>query len=380
MDMQTVPAWAAETAAAIETKLGLVAHRSRGILPYTTENGRFDDMRGKNPCWWTNGFWGGILWQMYAYSGKPLYRELAIENELALDGNLMDPYGMDHDSGFKWMPTAVAHFRLEGDGDSLRRGLLAAENLAGRFNPAGNYIRAWNDGNDGSTAGWAIIDCMMNLPLLYWAYAQTRDPRFCHIATAHADTVRERFIRADGTAIHIGVFDPRSGEFLHSLPGQGYGEGSAWTRGQAWALYGFTLSWLHTRKREYLDTARRVADAFLARMRPGRGIPVDFCQPETCAREDSSAAAIAACGLLELSWALPAVQADGSVYREAALRLLDYLRENCLNLDGDVDFLLANGADSYHSDRAQMTLIYGDYFFVEAVWKLIGRDIGIWMG
>ncbi|MCD7822673.1 MAG: glycoside hydrolase family 88 protein [Oscillospiraceae bacterium] len=353
-------------------KIQKVSQRSRGIIPYTTIDGRFDDTSKSSICWWTNGFFGGMMWQLYHYTGDEIYRELAIDIEEKLDLNLMIPSGMDHDSGFKWLPTAVIHYKLDGNGKSLDRGLLAAENLAGRFNPQGSFIRAWNDSGDGSRAGTAIIDCMMNLPLLYWASEVTRDPRFSQIATRHADMAMKYFIRDNGSAIHIGIFDPDSGEFIRSDGGQGYGEGSSWTRGQAWALYGFVLSALYTGQEKYLETAKKVADNFILQMTKweGMGVPIDFDQPEDCVREDSSAAAIAACGLLELG------KIDEK-YREAALGLLEFLCENRLSLDESEDHLLSNCADSFWSNRSQMTLIYADYFLIEALLKLEGKDLPI---
>ncbi len=365
-------AWAEKTIDAIEKKLYKVAGRSRGIIPYTTDDGRFDDTSKSSICWWTNGFFGGMMWQMYHHTGKELYRELAIDIEEKLDENLMLPWGMDHDSGFKWLPTAAAHCKIDWNEKSFNRGILAAENLAGRFNPQGNFIRAWNDSGDGSRAGTAIIDCMMNLPLLYWASDVTHDPRFSQVATRHADMAMKYFIRENGSAIHIGIFDPNTGEFLRSDGGQGYGVGSSWTRGQAWALYGFTLSALHTGEKKYSDTARKVADNFILQMseRDKMGIPIDFDQPRDCKREDSSAAAIAACGLIELG------RLDEK-YLEAALSLLEFLVENRLSLDEDKDYLLSNCADSFWSNHEQMTLIYADYFLVEALLKLTGKDLPV---
>lgn len=361
-----------ENLKSIEEKLRRVAERSRGIIPYSTVDGRFDDTSKGGICWWTNGFFGGMMWQMYHFTGEKLYRELAEEIEEKLDENFMIPSGMDHDSGFKWLPTAVAHYKTDGNGRSFDRGLIAAENLAGRFNPNGSFIRAWNDSGDGSRAGTAIIDCMMNLPLLYWATEVTNDPRFSQIATRHADMAMEHFIRENGSAIHIGIFNPETGEFLRSDGGQGYATGSSWTRGQAWALYGFTLSALYTGEKKYLETAKRVADNFIFRMgeRTGMGIPVDFDQPDDCMREDSSAAAIAACGLLELG-------RYDEKYHDAAIELLEFLTENRLSLDEDNDYLLWNCADSFWSNRSQMTLIYADYFLIEALLKLVGKDFPV---
>lgn len=376
MEQTNVPGWVFDAAQAIKDKMPAVVERSRHKIPYTTVDGMFDDWTEKNICWWTNGFWGGMLWQLYKATGLEIYKEAAIENEEKLDANLMNPFGMDHDSGFKWLPTAVAHYKLDGSQESFRRGLLAANDMAGRFNPIGRFIRAWNDGGDGVNAGIVIIDCMMNLPLLYWASEVTKDPRFSHIAKLHADTIQKNFIRENGSSIHIGSFDPVTGEFLESIGGQGYGRGTSWTRGQSWALYGFTLSYLHTKKESYLRTAERVADYFIASLPESYLVPVDFCQPEDCTWEDSTAAAIAACGLLELCKVCDETSKER--YYAAALRLLETLWKQRVCIDKNQDNLLEKCTAAYHDRDHEFSIIYGDYYFIEAVFKLTGEGIFVW--
>lgn len=293
--------WAAAVADKIKRKYPEIVKRNRGKVPYTAIDGRFDDQAVQNISWWTNGFYGGMLWQLYQADGRTEYREAAEALEDQLDAVLMDYNGMDHDSGFRFLLTAVADFRLTGKEKAKNRGLLAAANLAGRFNPRGNFIRAWNDNGEGKNAGWAIIDCMMNLPLLYWATEVTNDPRFRHIAVLHADTMLQNFIREDGSVRHIVEFDAESGKFVQDFGGQGYQKGSSWTRGQTWALYGFTLSYLHTGDSRYLEAARKISAYFIAHIPKNGLIPIDFCQPDDCKWEDSTAGAIAASGLLLLS-------------------------------------------------------------------------------
>lgn len=368
--------WAQESVAKIKTKMPVVVERSKDKVPYRTVNGIFDDLTKKDINWWTNGFYGGILWQLYHATKLNLYKETAIKLEKKLDQNLMNPFAMDHDSGFKWLPTSIANYRLTKNKESYRRGLLAADNLAGRYNPAGEFIRAWNDWGDKTNAGIAIIDCMMNLPLLYWASEQTKDPRYYHIARKHADTVQKYFIREDGSAIHIGEFNPLTGEFLQSLGGQGYGKGSAWTRGQAWALYGFVLSYLHTQKEDYLKTAEKIAGYILSKIPQSNLIPIDFCQPKECTLEDSTAAAIFACGFLELSKVSNEVNKE--TYRKAALDILRTLCETRCNFSNDTDNLLEKCSAAYHDKEHEFTIIYGDYFFIEALFKLTGEELFIW--
>lgn len=371
--------WAQETLERTAHKLEKVAQRSAEKIPYTTVDGVHDDKSGdKEIGWWTNGFWGGIMWQMYTLTGKEIYRNIAEQNEKKLDADLMDYEKLDHDNGFKWLPTAVADYRVTGNRSSKNRGLLAAGNLAGRYNCAGKFIRAWNDWPNSKVdrRGWAIIDCMMNLPLLYWASEETGDPRFSKIAANHADTAMKAFIRGDGSANHIVEFDPASGEMIKSYGGQGYGEGSSWTRGQSWGLYGFMLSYLHTQNNAYLETAERIANYFIANIPDSGLIPVDFRQPEDVKLEDSTAAAIASCGLIEL-----ARQKDGrqqKIYLNAALKMLQALTKNSFNWNEEEDNLLTKCTAAYHDEKHEFSIIYGDYFFLEALMKLTDKELFIW--
>lgn len=369
--------WLQEVSEKIKKKMLSVVDRNVDKVPYKTVNGIFDDWTDKNICWWTNGFWGGILWQMYNATGIALYREEAEKLEKKQDKNLLSYQDMDHDSGFRWLPTAVANYRLTGNEDSKNRGMLAADNLAGRFNPVGKFLRAWNFGNPpNEKAGWAIIDCMMNLPLLYWAYEESGDPRYIHIATLHGDTAMQYFVREDGSVKHIIEFDPVTGEYLRSRGGQGYRHGSSWTRGQSWAIYGFVLSYIHTKKEQYLNCAKKVAQYFIANTPANYLIPVDFRQPEEPHWEDSTAAAIAACGMIEL--AKYSKDVDKKMYYEAAIHMLKALDDMRCNWSADVDNILEKCTVSYHDEEHEVSIIYGDYYFIEAIWKLTNQELFIW--
>ncbi len=370
--------WAQETLERVSHKLEKVSERSKDKIPYTTVNGIHDDWSGGDKIgWWTNGFWGGMMWQMYALTGKEFYKEIAENNEKKLDADLMDYDKLDHDNGFKWLPTAVANYRMTGNKASRNRGLLAASNLAGRYNSAGRFIRAWNNWDqENDRTGWAIIDCMMNLPLLYWASEELKDPRFTQIATSHADTARDCFVRGDGSVNHIVSFDPINGGMIESFGGQGYGVGSSWTRGQSWGLYGFTLSYLHTKDASYLETAQRIANYFMANIPQSGLIPVDFRQPVDVTWEDSTAAAIAACGLIELAKLTEGRQSG--LYLNAALKMLTALTEKSFNWNEDEDNLLTKCTAAYHDKKHEFSIIYGDYYFLEALMKLVGRELFIW--
>lgn len=367
--------WAKIIGEKIKEKEYEVANRNKGRIPYTTVDGKFDDQNKTNVCWWTNGFWGGMMWQLYNATGDVIYKEAAEENEEQLDKALMISQGLDHDNGFKWLPTSVANYRMTGNIESKNRGILAANNLAGRYNLAGSFIRAWNDNGDGVTIGWAIIDCMMNLPLLYWATEETKDPRFAQIGKSHGDTVIKNFIREDGSVKHIVEFNPETGEYIKSYGGQGYKHGSSWTRGQAWAIYGFVLSYIHTKDEKYLEAAKKIAKYFIKNIPDSGLIPVDFIQPKDCTYEDSTASAIAACGFLELG---KYVEEDKKLYLDAGEKLLKVLSEKRCNWDKDTDNLLEKCTAAFNDKEHEFSIIYGDYYFIEGIMKLTGEELFIW--
>lgn len=374
--------WIDESLIAFEKKYEWVVKKNHGRICYTTdESGSFDDRSGDSQIgWWTNGFWTGILWQLYHATENDLYRKEAEELEGKFDRIFLNSQMLDHDNGFRWLPSAVAHYKIEKNEESYNRGILAADNLAGRFCPTGEFIRAWNQwpgAEDEKHIGWAIIDCMMNLPLLYWASDVTEDPRYRDIAVKHADTAKRNFVRPDGSVVHICCFNPATGELERTLGGQGYAEGSSWTRGQAWGLYGFVLSYIHTGNEEYLNTAKRIANYFISNIPENGLIPVDFRQPSDVSYEDSSAAAIASCGLIELSEKC-SNERDAEIYLNAALRMLKALHEKRCDYSEKRDNIVTKSTEAYHREPRETAIIYADYYYLEALLKLKGKALFIW--
>ncbi|MEF9959135.1 MAG: glycoside hydrolase family 88 protein [Niameybacter sp.] len=367
--------WIDKTWNKIEHKLRQVAPRNQEKLPYTSVDGQFDDQSKNNVSWWTNGFWPGMMWLMYTATGDDLYKDTAIKGEERLDKALQNYDGLHHDVGFMWHITSGVHYRLLGDKQAKVRALYTANTLAGRYNLKGQFIRAWN-GN--GTEGWAIIDCMMNIPLLYWASRETKDERFRFIAESHADTTMENHVRPDGSVKHIIVYDAINGGVLKEKGGQGYGVGSSWSRGQAWALYGFVLSYIHTQKEEYLETAKRIAHYFIANISEDYLPKCDFRSPQEPVIYDSTAGAIAACGLIEIARMVP--EYEKHVYLTPAVRMLKAMEEKFCNWDEAEDSILQMGTEKYHSDGGgrHIPIIYGDYFFVEALYKLKGNEQLFW--
>jgi unsaturated chondroitin disaccharide hydrolase len=374
--MTEQPLWVHEAWQKVNEKVERTSKRIGANFPHASENGQYVLAE---PYWWTAGFWPGLLWQLYRESKNKELKQLAVECEEKLDAVQQDYYRLDHDMGFMWTLTSVAHYKLLGDENSKRRALLAANLLMGRFNVNGNYIRAWNPWTEGEdNSGVAIIDCMMNLPLLYWASEETGDPRFKSVAKRHAEMVLNHFIRSDGAVHHIVTFDPESGERIEALGGQGYSPDSAWSRGNAWAIYGLTLSYHYTGEVKYLESAKRVAHFFISHL-PEDYIPVwDFLLPaDVDSPRDSSAGAIAACGLLLLADKVDGVEAP--IYQRSGERILESLYKNYGDWEGTEEGLVLQGTSHFPEQKyLNNPLIYGDYYFVEGLARLRGYKELFW--
>lgn len=366
--------WAQKILDKLDDKLSTQAARLGDLIPYVPENGKYIDMGEKDIVWWTNGFWAGIMWQMYHATKKEIYKETAESNEVRLDAAFDQYTGLHHDVGFMWLHTAVANYRLTGSERSKARGLHAAHLLAGRYNPRGKFIRSWNR----DRSGWVIIDSMLNVPLLYWAGETLNDPRFRFVAEDHVDTVMNNIVRPDGAVHHIGVFNPNNGELLETPGGQGFESGSSWSRGQAWAIYGFALSYVHTGKKEYLETAKKVAHYFISNIVKTGYIPlVDFRAPENPIKWDTSAGVCAACGLLEIAKHVSPYEKQ--LYIDAAISILKATEKMYADWNNEVDGIIGFATGAYHDElNTEVPIIYSDYYFVEGILRLLESDFLIW--
>ncbi|RAP75645.1 glycoside hydrolase family 88 protein [Paenibacillus montanisoli] len=344
-------------------------------FPHASLNGAYNSCPAHD---WGAGFWPGLLWLGYRETGDELLRMTAEALEVKLSVTLTSYDELHHDVGFMFSLSSVAQYKLTEDPVAKRHGLMAANLLAGRFNIQGDFIRAWPDWNGEDHSGWAIIDCMMNLPLLYWASNELGDPRYKHLAMRHADMALKEFMRPDGSVYHIVCFDPETGERTGALAGQGHAAESAWARGTAWALYGFALSYGYTGEERYLQAAKRTAHYFVSRL-PEDKVPYwDFLLPDqTGMPRDSSAAAIAASGLLEI--ASHCSGADADFYRRAGAEIIRSLDEKYGAWDQSEQGLLLHATGYYEKNAyVDVPIIYGDYFFTEAVLKLKGRTEFFW--
>ena len=342
-----------------------------GIIPYQSAGGKWITSPYDGNSWWTGGFWPGLMWQLWQLTGDEFFQREARRTEAMLTDELRSFRKLNHDVGFMYLLSCGADAKLTGDEQAETDMLHAASLLMGRFNPAG-FIRAWNEPE---RTGYAIIDCMMNLTLLYRASRDTGDPRFRQVAGIHADTTLREFLREDGSVSHIIEFDPETGKRIREHPGQGYALGTQWSRGQAWGLYGFALAYRHLRDPRYLKAAERIAGNFTAHIREDGLTDCDFCQPADEERIDNIAGAIASCGLQEL-----ASLTGEEAWKRQAERLTDGLLDHCADWSGERCGILTCCTASYHDDGAgrHTNILYGDYFLVEALMKLCGKDPELW--
>ena len=378
--------WIDETFAKLDAKMSKLTFRSRNKFPLYSINGVHDSDTRTN--WWTNGFWGGMNWLMYEATGNEDYRVTAERNEDMLDGAFKLFPLLHHDVGFMWHLTAGADYRITGNKSARIRNFLAATTLASRYEVDGEFIQAWN------YPEWdacSIIDTVMNLSLLYWATEELGRDRFKKIAMRHMDMAIVDHIRPNGSTNHIVEHYKDKKGVKKVFGGQGYNETSCWSRGTAWAIYGSVISYYHTKKPEYLEAAKKTIAYFVEQIQKTGYLPLcDFDQPLEPVIYDSSAGMCAVCGMLELSKLLP--EEEGRWYAEEAMKVMKaYDEAGWLNFEDDEDgiVMMATGTYPLESKKndanyseilkgVHRPIIWGDFFFIEAMAKLKGREFFIW--
>lgn len=378
--------WAEDFFNKCESKLSKVTDELDFDYPVTVlEDGSYgyDSCKSPQPFHWMSGFWGGMMWLLYLQTGAKKYKNRAIkcsERMQQIFGNKEHYYCLDsHDLGFVVGMTNIPHYKLLNDEDAKIRAHHAAIMLAGRYNPIGEYIVAWSRPNasvQGNTNGVAIIDCLLNLPLLYWASEETGDARFKAIAKKHVDMAVRDFIKPDGSVYHIVNKDSRTGEVVGHPKGQGYADGSSWSRGQSWGVYGFLMSYIHIGDETLLEASKKVANYVIDNFGERKLAPVDYMQPDEPAYIDASANAITACGMIELAKYCDG--AESKKYLDFAFRLLEAVYEDC-DFGNKNQALVQSAAQMYADAHLCRPFIYADYFLLEALIKIIGKtDYFMW--
>lgn len=319
---------------------------------------------------WTASFWPGQLWLAYEITGNKRYLDAARSCLASFDRRIRQNIEVDHhDIGFLYTLSTVPAWKLAKDSTARDTSIYAADRLLARYKPAGQFLQAWGD-MDNPNEYRLIIDCLMNLSLLYWADRETGDSRYSDIATKHLCTTLKCIIRPDDTTYHTYYFDPVTGAPMRGVTAQGLSDGSCWARGQAWGIYGFALACRNAGMQAALAAHTRLAEYFF------RHLPADYVcywdlvftagdQPR-----DSSAAAIAVCGLLEGLVHLPA-GARRERHEAAAHAILRNLIQNYAAAP-DEDGLILHGVYSIpHKQGVDECCNWGDYFYLEALVRLL---------
>ncbi len=310
-----------------------------------------------------------MMWLGYTLTGQARYRDAACAQARDFGRRLAADVDLEHhDLGFLYLLSNVAADRLLALPGARDIALAAAQRLLARYLPGSGIIQAWGALDDPQERGRVIIDCLMNLPLLHWAGAITGDPRYGAAARTHLRRTRKHLVREDGSTCHTFYFDAERGTPLRAATHQGLTDTSCWARGQAWALYGFVLNHRHAPELGLLETAQRVADYFLLHLPPDQVALWDLHLPhDSDEPRDSSACAIAACGLFELASQLPAGPRQRH-YAAAADTLLDALSRHCAASWPEASGLLLHG--TYHRLAARGVdecTLWGDYYYLEAL-------------
>ncbi len=343
-------------------------------FPERTEGGRWVQRDPDEHGWWVGGHWVGLLWLAAHHAQDPSLENASRTWAARLLPGLHDR--ADHDLGFKFGLGFALGYKMTGDEQLKIPALQAAEILQRRFNPRGRFIQAWGP-LDASPElrGRTIVDTMMNLALLFWAAEQTGETRFADVAAAHARTTIAHHVRPDGSSAHVCDFDPETGRFLRQATHQGLSAESCWSRGQAWAVYGFAECYRATGEPAFRDASHRLIDYLWPRL-PADRVPFwDYDSPLIPDDvRDSSAASILASGLLLLADTDKASGRDGE-WRARAIEILESLWSAYTSRESGEASLLLHGTRSRPDGLMDHGLIYGDYYFLEALARLSGSAL-----
>ncbi len=348
-----------------ERQLRALIERHPDFYPMYTAGGRW---RHTGEAWthWCDGFLPGMLWIVYARQpqGSPesrWWREQAIRYSLPLEPRKLDR--AVHDLGFLFMSSYYRWYGFTPDPTLKAVVVEAGRTMALRFQEKGRYLRSF------VSADSLFIDIMMNVGIVFFAARETGDRALLDIALHHCHTTRRVLVRGDGSTAHEGLFDPETGEFLKQTTHQGYRGDSCWSRGLAWALYGFGTAYSFARDPALLSTAEACADFYIRHTPPDGVPPWDYdAPPETRGLADTSAAAIAASGLFQLS-SLLVDAAKGHLYRETARHILATLCRDWLGeSDSQWEGILKGGVYHIHKNLGvNESVMWGEYFFLEAL-------------
>lgn len=319
---------------------------------------------------WCAGFWPGVLWYDYEYTQDKHILEEAKKFTNSLEFLSQIP-AYDHDLGFLVFCSYGNGYRLTKNPAYKKVILDTADSLSALFNPVVGTMLSWP--REVEPRNWphnTIMDNMINLEMLFWAAKNGGNPYLYDIAVSHADKTMKCHFRPDYNSYHVAVYDTITGNLIKGVTHQGYADSTMWARGQAWAIYGYTVVYRETKDPKYLDFAQKVTDVYLERL-PEDKVPYwDFDDPSIPnAPRDASAAAVVASSLLELSTYLP--NGTGKRYRDAAVEMLTSLSsDNYQSGKSNPSFLLHSVGHWPAHSEIDASIIYADYYYIEALLRL----------
>jgi len=319
---------------------------------------------------WTSSFFAGITYLAFEITGNKSFIKYSDEYLKCFQWRLEEGHTVTHDLGFLYTLSCVANYKLTGNIHAMNIAVKAADVLIKRYNEKGEYIQAWGEIGIKYPNVKIIIDTMLNLPLLYWASEVTKDKKYYEIAINHAYTAAAYLIRDDASSYHTFLMDPETGRAVEGKTHQGKSDESTWARGQGWAVYGFALSYRYTKDPYFLEVSKKTANYFINNL-PEDFVPYwDFSyndkDPDI---KDSSAACIFLCGLLEL--VKYTVGEEKGMYLKVVYKIIASLHTNySTRNESDSNGLILEGM--YHrDDGANNCTIWGDYFYFEALVRLL---------
>lgn len=340
---------------------------------------------GKYPLWenigWTEGFWTGINWLLAQATGDDSFRETA---ELA-DQNFVQRIDQKiitdhHDLGFLYSLSTVAEYRITSNKEMRRASIEAADTLLNRYWEKAGVIQAWGNPNDPTQQGRMIMDCCMNLPLLYWASEETGDAKYQQAAAKHIENAGNYLVREDASTFHTFFMDVTTGKPKYGSTHQGFSDDSCWARGEAWGIYGFMLSYRYLKDKRYFELSKKLTNYFCNRL------PADLiCQwdlvfatdPASQEPRDTSSMAIAVCGILEMIDSGLLTDEEETMYSHIVSSVMTSLAEHYTTEDSE-GFLKAAVYNLPKNNGVDVPCIWGDYFYLEALCRLRGTWNNLW--
>ncbi len=330
---------------------------------------------------WTSSFYNGMLWLSYLHTKDEVFKKAAQQTLKDYQNRLRERINTNtHDLGFLYILSAKAEYLITGNEEAKETALLAADLLMERYHSKAGIIQAWGDLDDPNQRGRIIVDCLMNIPLLFWATETSGNQSYRKAALSHLEQSRKTLIREDDTTFHTYYFDTETGKPIRGITAQGYSDNSCWARGQAWGIYGLAIAYTYTQDWSCIVDAKRLANYFLSHLPTDRVCYWDLIFTEGEEERDSSGSAIAVCGLLLLSALLKEEDSDKERYQNSAQ---DILKTLCSTYTSQSDpasngILLHAVYGKPNNAGIDECNIWGDYFFMEALGTLLKTAKHFW--